>query len=64
MVYMGTVLEGTLLLVFKKHNLFNMDNLVSYEILQALQIIGIFIGLYAILLGLLLEIDRPKLKKK
>ena len=41
-----------------------MDNLVSYEILQAVQIIGVFVGLYAILLGLLLEIDRPKLKKQ
>ena len=41
-----------------------MDNFVYYEILQALQIIGIFIGLYAILLGLLIEIDRPKLKKQ
>ncbi len=40
-----------------------MDNLISYQILQAEQIIVAFIGLYAILLGLLLEIDRPKLKK-
>ena len=41
-----------------------MDNLVSYELLQAVQIIGFFIGLYAILLGLLIETERPKLKKK
>ena len=41
-----------------------MDNLVSYEILQAVQIIGVFVGLYSIILGLLLEIDRPKLKKQ
>ena len=41
-----------------------MDSLVSYEILQAVQIIGVFTGLYAILLGLLLEIDNPKLKKQ
>ena len=41
-----------------------MDNLVSYEIFQAVQIIGVFVGLYAILLGLLLEIDRPKFKKQ
>ena len=41
-----------------------MDNLVSHEILQAVQIIAVFIALYAILLGLLIEIDRPKLKKK
>ena len=41
-----------------------MDNLVSYEILQAVQIIRVFVGLYSIILGLLLEIDRPKLKKQ
>ena len=41
-----------------------MDNLVSYELLQAVQIIGIFTGLYAILFGLLLETDRPKFKKQ
>ena len=41
-----------------------MDNLVSYEILQAVQIIGVFVGLYAIILGLLLGTDKPKLKKQ
>ena len=41
-----------------------MDNLLSYEILQAVEIIGVFVGLYVILLGILLEIDRPKLKKQ
>ena len=41
-----------------------MDNLISYEFMQALQIIGVFTGLYAILFGLLLETDRPKLKKQ
>ena len=41
-----------------------MDNLVSYELLQALQIIGFFTGLYAILFGLLIETDRPKLTKQ
>ena len=41
-----------------------MDNSLSYEILQAVQIIGVFIGLYAIILGLLLKIDSPKLKKQ
>ena len=30
-----------------------MDNLVSYEIFQAAQIIGVFVGLYSIILGLL-----------
>ncbi len=41
-----------------------MDNLVYCEIFKASQIIGVFVGLYSIILGLLLEIDRPKLKKK
>jgi len=41
-----------------------MDNLVSYEILQAVQLLAVFVGLYSIILGLLLEIDRPKLKKQ
>ena len=41
-----------------------MDDLVSYELLQALQIIGFFTGLYAIIFGLLLKTDRPKLKKQ
>tara|TARA_B100000212_G_scaffold254170_1_gene194714 strand:- start:511 stop:639 length:129 start_codon:yes stop_codon:yes gene_type:complete len=41
-----------------------MDNLISYEFMQAMQIIGVFIGLYVILFGLLMGIDRPKLKKQ
>lgn len=41
-----------------------MDNLISYEFIQALQIIVVFTGLYAIVFGLLLETDRPKLKKQ
>ena len=41
-----------------------MDNLISYEFIQALQIIGVFTGLYAILFGLLLKTDRPKLNKQ
>ena len=41
-----------------------MENLVSYELIKAMQIIGIFTGLYAIIFGLLLEIDRSKLKKQ
>ena len=41
-----------------------MDNLISYEFMQAMQIIGVFIGLYVILFGLLMAIDRPKLKKQ
>ena len=45
-------------------NQFNMDNLISYEFMQAMQIIGVFIGLYAIIFGLLIGTDRPKLKKQ
>ena len=41
-----------------------MDNLISYEFMQALQIIGVLSGLYAIIFGLLIGIDRPKLKKQ
>ena len=41
-----------------------MNNLISYEFMQALQIIGIFIGLYAIIFGLLIGTDHPKLKKQ
>tara|TARA_B100001287_G_C22198415_1_gene306802 strand:+ start:222 stop:419 length:198 start_codon:yes stop_codon:yes gene_type:complete len=50
---------------FKKRNLFfNMNNLISNDFLQAMQIIGVFIGLYAIIFGLLLGTDWPKLKKQ
>ena len=41
-----------------------MDNLISYEFMQALQIIGVFTGLYAITFGLLIGTDRPKFKKQ
>ena len=41
-----------------------MDNLIFYEFIQALQIIVVFTGLYAIVFGLLLETDRQKLKKQ
>ena len=41
-----------------------MDNLISYEFMQALQIIGVFIGLYSIIFGLLIGTDHPKLKKQ
>ena len=43
---------------------FNMNNLMSHDFQQAMQIIGIFVGLYAIIFGLLLGTDRPKLKKQ
>tara|TARA_B100000925_G_scaffold278930_1_gene248189 strand:+ start:910 stop:1038 length:129 start_codon:yes stop_codon:yes gene_type:complete len=41
-----------------------MNNLISHDFLQALQIIGVFIGLYAIIFGLLLGTDHPNLKKQ
>ena len=41
-----------------------MENLISYEFMQALQIIGVFTGLYAIIFGLLIGTDRPKFKKQ
>ena len=41
-----------------------MYNLISYEFMQALQIILVFTGLYAIIFGLLIGTDRSKLKKQ
>ena len=41
-----------------------MNNLISHDFQQAIQILGVFIGLYAIIFGLLLGIDQPKLKKQ
>tara|TARA_B100000575_G_C22957128_1_gene553252 strand:- start:660 stop:788 length:129 start_codon:yes stop_codon:yes gene_type:complete len=41
-----------------------MNNLISQDFQQAMQILGTFVGLYAIILGLLLGIDQPKLKKQ
>ena len=41
-----------------------MNNLISHDFQQAMQILGVFIGLYAIILGLLLGTDQPKLKKQ
>ena len=41
-----------------------MNNLISHDFLQAMQILGVFIGLYSIIFGLLLGIDPPKLKKQ
>ena len=41
-----------------------MFSMLSNEFLQALQILGVFIGLYAIIFGLLLGTDWPKLKKQ
>ena len=42
----------------------NMNNLISHDFLQAMQILGTIIGLYAIIFGVLLGIDHPKLKKR
>ena len=41
-----------------------MNNLISHDFQQAIQILGVFIGLYAIIFGLLLGADQPKLKKQ
>ena len=41
-----------------------MNNLISHDFLKTLHIVGIFVGLYAIIFGLLLEIEQPKLKKQ
>jgi len=41
-----------------------MNNLISHDFRQAIQILGVFIGLYAIIFGLLLGADQPKLKKQ
>ena len=43
---------------------FNMNNLISHDFQQAMQILGIFVGLYAIIFGILLGTDHPKLKKQ
>ena len=40
-----------------------MNNLISHDFQQAMQILGVFIGLYAIIFCLLLGTDQPKLKK-
>ena len=41
-----------------------MNDLISHDFQQAIQILGVFFGLYAIIFGLLLGIDKPKLKKQ
>ncbi len=40
-----------------------MNNLISNYFQKVMQILGIFIGLYSIIFGLLLVRDQPKLKK-
>ena len=41
-----------------------MNNLISHDFLQAMQILGVFVGLYAIIFGILLGTDYPKFKKQ
>ena len=41
-----------------------MNNLISHDFQQAMQILGAFAGLYAIIFGLLLGTDQPKFKKQ
>ena len=41
-----------------------MNNLISHDFQQAMQILSVFVGLYAIIFGLLLGTDDPKLKKQ
>ena len=43
---------------------FNMNNLISHDFQQAMHILGVFAGLYAIIFGLILGTDQPKLKKQ
>ena len=40
-----------------------MNKLISHDFQQAMQILGVFVGLYVIIFGLLLGVDQPKLKK-
>jgi len=53
-----------LLALKKEIYFFDMNNLISNDFLQAMQILGVFVGLYAIIFGLLLGTDWPKLKKQ
>ena len=41
-----------------------MNDLISHDFQQAIQILGVFIGLYAIIFGLLLGTNQPNLKKQ
>ena len=41
-----------------------MNNLISNDFQQAIQILGVFVGLYAIIFGLLVGTNQPKLKKQ
>ena len=41
-----------------------MNNLISHDFQKVIQILGIFVGLYAIIFGIFLGTDQPKLKNK
>ena len=41
-----------------------MFNLIPDDIVQVIRILGVFVGLYTILFGLLLVTDRAELKKQ
>ena len=41
-----------------------MFNLIPDDLLEVMRILGIFIGLYTIMFGLLLVTDRSELKKQ
>ena len=41
-----------------------MFNLIPDDLLQVMKILGVFIGLYTIMFGLLLVTDRSELKKQ
>tara|TARA_Y100001978_G_scaffold134622_1_gene120403 strand:+ start:170 stop:298 length:129 start_codon:yes stop_codon:yes gene_type:complete len=41
-----------------------MNNLISHDFQQIMHIFGFFVGLYAIIFGLLFGTGQPKLKKQ
>ena len=41
-----------------------MFNLIPDDLMQVIRILGVFVGLYTILFGLLLVTDRSELKKQ
>ena len=41
-----------------------MNNLISHDFQQAMHILVVLVGLYAIIFGLLLGTDQPELKKQ
>ena len=41
-----------------------MLNLIPDDLMQVMQILGVFIGLYTIMFGLLVVTDRSELKKQ